>query len=663
MDFTSKKTTQTSENNLAKDCIPLPPLGESPNSIPLTIENLEKIFNSNNNNQNQSQGSVSCENDFNKNIKVNSTFQSHVIPLSTESTKTNLPQVAQQNSIFDNTLLSFLFKQNETSNGTSHGNDNPNDEVLKHLTLSQYKNESQSSLPIEQLNEECTLIKDKETPNADDNNLNPSSNDEEILKTIIENCSKQKNPEEEIFNAFAANIQLQSYFVQMMKAMMTNLGQDNTNSIPLLQQSNIIPTQNTSKEMTNDIIKNFQNNSMISQGINKKKVNEDEPLDLSNKNNLPILNINNGSANPSIINENDNNNKITETIRLQEQLIKNEALSLFPYSLQSQITKKSPSTTVPNKWNSPRGAANRRTYTQFDLEAAVNAIRSGKLGTRRASVVYGIPRSTLRNKIYKLESATSNPKDILVIGKKKKKLNNDEVKCNDEEKINYESLTESEIHLSKLFNTNEAINVANLMINKSLEEEKSSNNCLNNIKEINNIQSSILPTGLEQKNDNDKRHLSRENSFNKTYFGEGNTSRNSSENGDNSNFDGLKKSRPKRGQYRKYDKDALDEAVKSVRRGEMSVHRAGSFFGVPHSTLEYKVKERNLLRIKKRQKSFDEYNIEEKDNLIVEKKNDTPSNNESSSNVLTSLVTSWNMLSKNSENILASIASKSSTNK
>ncbi|VBB34599.1 unnamed protein product [Acanthocheilonema viteae] len=66
-----------------------------------------------------------------------------------------------------------------------------------------------------------------------------------------------------------------------------------------------------------------------------------------------------------------------------------------------------------------------------------------------------------------------------------------------------------------------------------------------------------------------------------------------------------KKSRPKRGQYRhfvyistKYKKDALDEAVRSVRRGEMSVHRAGSFYGVPHSTLEYKVKERNLTRTK-----------------------------------------------------------------
>lgn len=52
-----------------------------------------------------------------------------------------------------------------------------------------------------------------------------------------------------------------------------------------------------------------------------------------------------------------------------------------------------------------------------------------------------------------------------------------------------------------------------------------------------------------------------------------------------------KKSRPKRGKYRNYDREALVKAVRAVQNGEMSVHRAGSFFGVPHSTLEYKVKE------------------------------------------------------------------------
>lgn len=63
----------------------------------------------------------------------------------------------------------------------------------------------------------------------------------------------------------------------------------------------------------------------------------------------------------------------------------------------------------------------------------------------------------------------------------------------------------------------------------------------------------------------------------------------------------VKGTRPKRGKYRNYDRDSLIEAVKAVQRGEMSVHRAGSYYGVPHSTLEYKVKERHLMRPRKRE--------------------------------------------------------------
>ncbi|XP_021914483.1 mushroom body large-type Kenyon cell-specific protein 1 isoform X2 [Zootermopsis nevadensis] len=67
------------------------------------------------------------------------------------------------------------------------------------------------------------------------------------------------------------------------------------------------------------------------------------------------------------------------------------------------------------------------------------------------------------------------------------------------------------------------------------------------------------------------------------------------------NPSGGKGTRPKRGKYRNYDRDSLIEAVRAVQRGEMSVHRAGSHFGVPHSTLEYKVKERHLMRPRKRE--------------------------------------------------------------
>lgn len=78
----------------------------------------------------------------------------------------------------------------------------------------------------------------------------------------------------------------------------------------------------------------------------------------------------------------------------------------------------------------------------------------------------------------------------------------------------------------------------------------------------------------------------------------------------NSTGTGGKGTRPKRGKYRNYDRDSLVEAVKAVQRGEMSVHRAGSYYGVPHSTLEYKVKERHLMRPRKREpKSIDDLRV------------------------------------------------------
>ena len=57
----------------------------------------------------------------------------------------------------------------------------------------------------------------------------------------------------------------------------------------------------------------------------------------------------------------------------------------------------------------------------------------------------------------------------------------------------------------------------------------------------------------------------------------------------------LKQKRAKRGQYRKYESEQLERAVEVVLSGLMSVHKAGLCFGVPHSTLEYKVKERTII--------------------------------------------------------------------
>ena len=107
----------------------------------------------------------------------------------------------------------------------------------------------------------------------------------------------------------------------------------------------------------------------------------------------------------------------------------------------------------------------------------------------------------------------------------------------------------------------------------------------------------------------------------------------------------VKKTRPKRGQYRKYNSQLLTEAVRAVQRGEMSVHRAGSYYGVPHSTLEYKVKERHLLRQKKikEQQQLKQQKEEEEKQANQEKKKEesaepSTSNKTDSSKLATDLL-------------------------
>ena len=117
--------------------------------------------------------------------------------------------------------------------------------------------------------------------------------------------------------------------------------------------------------------------------------------------------------------------------------------------------------------------------------------------------------------------------------------------------------------------------------------------------------------------------LNNHNHNDRNYFVKGFSNQNSNSNNNNNNSNnssssnqnsaqGGKGTRPKRGKYRNYDRDSLVEAVRAVQRGEMSVHRAGSYYGVPHSTLEYKVKERHLMRPRKRDPKPSVTNLDEK---------------------------------------------------
>jgi hypothetical protein len=60
---------------------------------------------------------------------------------------------------------------------------------------------------------------------------------------------------------------------------------------------------------------------------------------------------------------------------------------------------------IHSKTGKKKEFGGKKAYTEEELQAAVSDIRSGKIGTRRAAVLYGIPRSTLRNKIFKMDTS------------------------------------------------------------------------------------------------------------------------------------------------------------------------------------------------------------------------------------------------------------------
>ncbi|KFD45166.1 hypothetical protein M513_13957, partial [Trichuris suis] len=293
----------------------------------------------------------------------------------------------------------------------------------------------------------------------------------------------------------------------------------------------------------------------------------------------------------------------------------------------------------------------RRSYSKEDLEAAVLDIRSGRLGTRRASVIYGVPRSTLRNKIHKLEVACGS---TMARGAHKTVSTPQNVLKNNEfsEQGRFEWSQPSEAAAVSSASLNEqnqpsqhsgasrtlqelALQVCAKQLNSAFELHTNQRATLNNFAMSHSLMSVAcmdrsLPSvflgaiGMEAVRSatrnavvqavNDLCGTSRSVTpvtgmlQNPIPYVTMPTSDGTLVSRDISHFCPLedpnsKKMRRKRGQYRKYDKNALALAVQSVRRGEMSVHKAGSFYGVPHSTLEYKVKERNLLRAKKQAES------------------------------------------------------------
>ncbi|ESO96825.1 hypothetical protein LOTGIDRAFT_159569 [Lottia gigantea] len=392
---------------------------------------------------------------------------------------------------------------------------------------------------------------------------------------------------------------------------------------------------------------------------------------------------------------------------------------------KSQIQLKVPQLPIPPGKSKKELLTNgKRAYSDDDLVSAVGDIRSGKLGTRRASTLYGIPRSTLRNKIFKMEIDDQNAEDSSSIEELEKNMKlTDLMQAGSfaflpplpfvlpfqKEDISPEEMQRRIEIVRQKHNIDGTFDVATKpahvnelklpllsdLIHKLVEqrfEMECQKSASKKNKDGDNATSFALGNpftspltaaylsslvSADEKdiripsykgaspthnNNNNNNHLSEKSKlYGKVYeegrigetlkdiimktitekmrFRDGSDSSSeadvssplrshfsnkissqmtipSSKYSNNHspakrsrkdkkeevtppNANALKKTRPKRGQYRKYNSALLMEAVKAVQRGEMSVHRAGSYYGVPHSTLEYKVKERHLLRQKK----------------------------------------------------------------
>ncbi|KAJ8709802.1 hypothetical protein PYW08_009806 [Mythimna loreyi] len=270
---------------------------------------------------------------------------------------------------------------------------------------------------------------------------------------------------------------------------------------------------------------------------------------------------------------------------------------------------------------SASNSSGRRAYTEEELVSAVRDIQSGRLGTRRAALIYGIPRSTLRNKLNKFgtvvdhadsdndsdaDRADSPPSVILKIPT---------FPPPDDKSPSPAAQLQAPIApITPMLPTGQPSLKApsQLLLPPSVfADPPSTQHLFTSLSDV--IAKSIsqkfqqpLDRPHHQPNEmmyarGPDRHVSviKTPPDNQRYPAPGNSKQMPNNNGQPAA--GGKGTRPKRGKYRNYDRDSLVEAVKAVQRGEMSVHRAGSYYGVPHSTLEYKVKERHLMRPRKRE--------------------------------------------------------------
>eukprot|EP00058_Branchiostoma_floridae_P002636 XP_002588124.1 hypothetical protein BRAFLDRAFT_124951 [Branchiostoma floridae] len=298
-----------------------------------------------------------------------------------------------------------------------------------------------------------------------------------------------------------------------------------------------------------------------------------------------------------------------------------------------------------------RSKHSRQTYSPSDLSRALHDVRAGKLGTRKASNVYGVPRSTIRNYLNRkncenlsapkqvaekvtgseglplkggnrlrtlLESVSgkaqavlereailrralnSHKESVLDKGKHKQSYAN-EIKlpitssilrslavARMQEIQDKDKRDHRETQVPKVRKKAIQLKIPRVAQRGRTEVEQNENAETTSQQLKTKLRSTIVSRGGFQMD----RHPRESSLFGRNLSQPSAGNSGNSHHSEASSRDANNSPRRKRGRYRCYTPDDLETAVSMVTMGLMSISRAQQLYRIPHSTLEYKVKER-----------------------------------------------------------------------
>ncbi|XP_066278784.1 ligand-dependent nuclear receptor corepressor-like protein isoform X2 [Branchiostoma lanceolatum] len=298
-----------------------------------------------------------------------------------------------------------------------------------------------------------------------------------------------------------------------------------------------------------------------------------------------------------------------------------------------------------------RSKHSRQTYSPSDLSRALHDVRAGKLGTRKASNVYGVPRSTIRNYLNRKNCENlTEPKQAAekvtereclplkggnrlrtllesVSGKAQAVLEREAVlrralnshQESIEDKGRHKQSYANEIKLPITSSILRSLAVARMQEVQGKERRDHRETQVPKVpkKAVQLKIPRVAQRGRTKVEQNENAETTSQqlktklrstivsrggfqmdhHPFESSLFGRNLSQPPAGNSGNSHHSEALSRDAPnsprrKRGRYRCYTPDDLETAVSMVTMGLMSISRAQQLYRIPHSTLEYKVKER-----------------------------------------------------------------------